>query len=157
MKNPCTLAGLTVAALLLGPWAMGERFGHSIGMEKLASGNFYVHGSLSDTAPADFLVDTGSGFVSITAALFTTIRRLPGTQYLREIRGTMANGTTQRVKIYRVAKLALADACVLHDIEVAVMPGANRNILGLSALRHVAPFALELNPPRLLLSDCTLG
>ena len=125
-------------------------------MAEVASGNYYVHGSLSDAVEADFLVDTGSGFVSLTPEVFANLRRLPGTRFVREVRGAMANGGIQRVKIYRIDSLKLTDQCVLRDIEVAVMPGSDRNILGLSALRQVAPFALELSPPRLLLSDCPM-
>jgi hypothetical protein len=40
---------------------------------------------------------------------------------------------------------------------VTVMPGSTRNILGLSALRRVAPFTLDLEPARLTLSGCDQG
>ncbi len=134
--------------------AAADRFGNSVAMSEVASGNYYVQGSISGSVQADFLVDTGSGFVSLTPDLFARVVRLPGTQYSREIHGAMANGKVQRVKMYRVKTLTLTEQCVLHDVEVVVMPGSSKNILGLSALRQVAPFALELNPPQLHLSNC---
>jgi hypothetical protein len=66
----------------------------------------------------------------------------------------MANGKRLNVAVYRVASLKLGENCVLTDVEVAVMPGATRDILGLSALRKVEPFALQLEPPVLYLSSC---
>jgi predicted aspartyl protease len=157
MTRPTACAALITASFVLfGPAALADRFGHSVDMVKVASGNYYVLGSLSETVEAKFLVDTGSGFVSLTADVFAKLRHLPGTRFTREIRGAMANGDVARVKIYRIDTLSLADQCVLHDVEVAVMPGSDRNILGLSALRQMAPFALELSPPRLLLSDCPI-
>ena len=100
------------------------------------------------------LVDTGSGYVALTRATFARIKDLPGVTYLREITGSMANGKQLNVPVYRVASLKLGESCVLTDVEVAVMPGATRDILGLSALRKVEPFALQLEPPVLYLSSC---
>jgi predicted aspartyl protease len=119
-------------------------------MQQRASGNYYVSGTLTGGLQADFLVDTGSGYVALTPAVFARLRTAPGTVFLRDIHGGMANGGTFQVQVYRIQTLQLSPRCVLQEVEVAVMPGSTRNILGLSALRRVAPFA----PARLMLSGC---
>jgi len=40
-------------------------------------------------------------------------------------------------------------------VEAVVFPGKTRQILGLSALRQAAPLIFSLNPPKLVLSNCT--
>ena len=119
-------------------------------LELADSGNLYLHGHLDQSVATSMLVDTGSGYVSLSRKTFRQIKRLPGTEYLRDIHGTLANGRTLRVPIYRVRELALGENCILTDIEVAVFPGADRDILGLNALRRVQPFTLQLDPPALI-------
>lgn len=131
-----------------------ERFSHVAEMRRVESGNYYVHGIFGAGVETDLLVDTGSGYVALTRDTFARIKDLPGVTYLRDIAGTMANGKLLEVPLYRVASLRLGESCVLTDIEVAVMPGGTRDILGLSALRKVEPFALQLEPPMLYLSSC---
>jgi predicted aspartyl protease len=131
-----------------------ERFTHAAEMQKVESGNYYVHGIFGAGVETDLLVDTGSGYVALTRATFARIKDLPGVVYLRDIAGSMANGKQLNVPVYRVASLQLGESCVLTDVEVAVLPGATRDILGLSALRKVEPFALQLEPPVLYLSSC---
>jgi predicted aspartyl protease len=131
-----------------------ERFGHSAEMRRFESGNYYVHGVFGADVETDLLVDTGSGYVALTRATFARVKDLPGVTYLRDIAGSMANGKVLQVPVYRVASLKLGETCVLTDIEVAVMASGTRDILGLSALRKVEPFALQLEPPMLYLSSC---
>jgi predicted aspartyl protease len=144
-----------VMLVALGPsLAAAERFAHPVPMEERKSGNFYVQGALGGGVETDFLVDTGSGYVSLSKATFQHIKSKPGTVYLRDIIGSMANGKVMKVPIYRVAELSLGEDCVLANVEVAVFPQAARDILGLSALRRVEPFAMQLSPPMLFVSDC---
>jgi clan AA aspartic protease (TIGR02281 family) len=149
---------LPIAALVfaLPITASADRFDHSVPMQQQKSGNYYVHGVLSDGVETDFLVDTGSGYVSLSKNTFSRLERQNGTEYLRDILGAMANGKVVKVPVYRVATLTLG-ACVLADVEVAVFPGSARDILGLSALRRIEPFAMQLDPPVLMVSDCTVG
>ena len=148
--NPRILLSL-IAALPLA--AVAERFDHSVPMQQQKSGNYYVAGVLGDGVEAEFLVDTGSGYVSLSKRTFERVRAEPGTAHLRDIHGAMADGRVVKVPVYRIARLALG-GCVLEDIEAAVFPGAARDILGLSALRRIEPFALQLEPPVLIVSDC---
>ncbi|MCU0760759.1 MAG: retroviral-like aspartic protease family protein [Steroidobacteraceae bacterium] len=143
------------ALILLATTAAAEPFGDSVPMQQRASGNYYVAGTLHGGVRTDFMVDTGSGYVSLSPAVFERLQATAGATFLRYIVGSMANGQTVRVPVYRIPTLELSPECVLQDVEITVMPGSHRNILGLSALRRVSPFALDLQPARLMLSDCT--
>lgn len=149
------LATLLLTGLLSGE-ASAERFGHRAPLETKASGNYYVEISVAPGVSGDFLVDTGSGYVVLTADTFKAVRDLPGTEHVRDIRGKLANGKSARARIYRVAELQLPGKCLLKDVEVAVMSGSTRNIFGLSALTQIEPFAMELSPPSLLFSSCEM-
>jgi hypothetical protein len=66
----------------------------------------------------------------------------------------MADGRTKAINVYSVEQLVLGQSCRIGPLEVAVIPGATRNILGLSALNKAAPFAIYTSPPTLALSGC---
>ena len=116
-----------------------EPFTRGIALEQKAVGTYYIHASLGDGIETDLLVDTGSTYVALSRETFRKVKRQGGVTHLRDIRGSMASGRTLNVPIYRVPALAVGDGCVLRDVEVAVVPGANRDILGLSALRQMRP------------------
>jgi predicted aspartyl protease len=146
---------MVVAACMLLACAVAdaEPFEHLVPMKQQASGNYYVTGHLPGAVEAELLVDTGSGYVSLSKSTFEKVKRTSGVEYLRDIYGAMANGRTMKVPVYRIATLSLGE-CELRDVEVAVFPGAARDILGLNALREVQPFAMQLEPPTLFLSNC---
>lgn len=146
----------TLALVLCAAPAVADPFGHSAAMRRFESGNYYVHASFGNGVDAEFLVDTGSSYVAVSKATFERLERVSAVTYLRQITGSMANGDLVRVPVYRVAYLSLGETCLLRDIEVTVMPGNTRDILGLSALSKVQPFAMQLDPPVLLLSNCEL-
>jgi predicted aspartyl protease len=151
------VAAFVLAVAMTTTAGAADPFGESVPMQQRASGNYYVAGTLTGGVQTDFLVDTGSGYVSLAPAVFERLRTASGTVFLRDILGSMANGRVLKVPVYRIETLELSPQCVLHDVEVTVMPGSTRSILGLSALRRVAPFALDLEPARLMLSSCDPG
>lgn len=149
----------TVAArsrrFIVGLWALLapvliQAAEHRLPMTTLASGNLALHAQLGAELETDLLFDTGSGYVSLSRASFAAIKQLPGTQFARHINGKLANGTSLTVPIYRVSELRLSGECVLKDIEVAVFPHADRDILGINALRQLQPFTVEMEPPALV-------
>ncbi len=119
-------------------------------MTTLASGNLALHAYLGSALETDLLFDTGSGYVSLSKASFEHIEAQPGTTFERHIRGKLANGAALSVPIYKVRELRLSGECVLKDIEVAVFPHADRDILGINALRQLQPFTVEMEPPALV-------
>ncbi|MGA0840949.1 MAG: retroviral-like aspartic protease family protein [Pseudomonadales bacterium] len=121
--------------------------GNDIPMQLMASGAFYVKASLDSRVNTDMLLDTGSGYVSLSDETFGKIKDEPGTVFQRYITGMMADGKASRVPVYLISELKLSEHCVLRDIEVAVLRNATRDILGLSALRQLQPLTLQLDPP----------
>lgn len=114
----------------------------------------YLHAGLGGDAPAEFLFDTGSGYLVITEAQMDMLLRQGQAEYQRQIHAKLASGQLRRVAIYSIASLDLGAGCVLHNVEAAVLPGARRNILGMNVLKMVDSFSVSFNPSRLVLSGC---
>lgn len=125
---------------------------YNIPMQLVSSGAFYVKASLDSTVNTDMLLDTGSGYVSLSTETFGKIKDEPGTVFSRYITGVMADGKAARVPVYSIRELRLSEQCVLRDVEVAVFRNGTRDILGLSALRQLQPLTLQMDPPVLTAS-----
>jgi len=154
--NLKTCRTLIMSISLLGAWCSSSVVvaqGNDIPMQLMASGAFYVNASLDSLVNTEMLLDTGSGYVSLSDDTFGKIKDAPGTIFQRFITGVMADGKASRVPVYLISELKLTEHCVLHDVEVAVMRNAKRDILGLSALRQLQPLTLQMDPP-LLTANC---
>jgi predicted aspartyl protease len=125
-----------------------------IHLEAVQAGTFYVKASLDGVVETDLLLDTGSGYVSLSKTTFDRIKDTASTTFQRNITGVMANGKAVSVPVYRIAELKLNSECVLHDIEVAVFRDTSRDILGLNALKQMQPLTLQLDPP-VLTATCS--
>ena len=126
----------------------------SLDMFQSDSGNFYVHAVLDAAIETDMLLDTGSGYVSLSKETFDRLAKTDAPQFSRHIYGTMANGKVEKVPLYVLDELRLADNCVLKEVEVAVFAKADRNILGLNVLARLQPFTFHLSPAKLTSSGC---
>jgi len=115
---------------------------------------YYVSGFINNAVTSDFLVDTGSGYVTINAMTLKKLNRNGGVEYIKKISAVMADGSETVVPVYRLASLKLGDSCTIQDVEAAVMPGSTPNILGLNALKKAAPFSMSMTPPTLTLAGC---
>lgn len=129
----------------------------SIRLHQTGTSTYYVAVALDDSASDQFLVDTGSSYVAINKATFRQLSADSRRQRIRQLSAVMADGSEAVVPVYRVPRLTLGGRCVLHDVEVAVLPGTTRNILGMNALRKAAPFAISVSPPSLMLSGCRVS
>lgn len=118
---------------------------------------YYVSGYINGTVASDFLVDTGSGYVTINKTTLEKVNQAGSTEFVKEIAAVMADGSEMVVPVYRLASLKLGDDCIIQNIEAAVMPGSSPNILGISALKKVAPFSMSMSPPALTLAGCSNG
>lgn len=125
-------------------------------LTRAASGNYYVTGVLNAAVRSDFLVDTGSGLVTINERLFDALRAHGAVERGGRVAARMADGRLEAVQLYRVASFRIGEHCDLGAVEVAVMPGG-ANILGLNLLSRAAPFAVHVTPPVLALSACGLA
>ncbi|WP_455365964.1 retroviral-like aspartic protease family protein [Kaarinaea lacus] len=109
---------------------------------------------LADSVDSQFMVDTGSGYVAINEQSLEKLKQKNQVEYLRDIKGKLANGKIYRLPIWRLSSLTLNEQCTLKNIEVAVFPGNTRQLLGLSALKKAAPLEISFDPPQLVLTSC---
>ena len=62
--------------------------------------------------------------------------------------------TVLEVPVYQVAHFRIG-SCLLENVEAAVFPSTQRQIIGLNVLSRSAPFIFSMNPPELVLSHCS--
>lgn len=134
--------------------AHASEFGTSIPINKRGLVTYYVTGSINGLGETDFLVDTGSGHSAINQTTLEQLSAQGKAVFLKEVSATLANGSNISLPVYRISNINIGGECVIKDVEAVVLPGKIRNILGLSALEKAAPFAISVNPPRLMLSHC---
>jgi clan AA aspartic protease (TIGR02281 family) len=118
---------------------------------------FYVKGRINGGESTEFMVDTGSGYATINTRAFEEINESEKVSFVKTVLGVMADGSSIAMPIYRISSLDIGGNCVIQDIDVAVLPGQTRNILGLSVLKKVAPFSFVMEPPTLMLSNCRVA
>lgn len=135
--------------------AQAERFDTAIPMYDKGAATLYVSSYVSGLGPAEMMVDTGSGYLTINEEALQALAAQGKAHYVKELRGVLANGADMVVPVYRLDALRIGDACWLRDVHAAVFPGRTRFILGLSALAKASPFIFEFDPPRLVLSNCS--
>lgn len=112
-------------------------------------GTLHVAARIGDTLDAQFLLDTGSAYVVLTDRTRRALAAQGALTRVRELRAVMANNATARAQVYRVSRLRFDDGCEVRDFEAVALPGARKDILGLSVLRKVAPFTVNVDPLRL--------
>lgn len=153
MNRCLTIAACVLAAQLLCPGvARAAEFAAIVPMQ--GGSAYYVPAQFGDSASADLLVDTGSGYLTINERTLQRLKQDGTAEYLKKISGVLADGSSTTVPVYRLEKVSIGCCCVVQDVEAAVFPGETRQILGMSALKKVAPFAVSVDPPQLSLSHC---
>jgi predicted aspartyl protease len=132
-------------------------FSFDVPMYMKGASTYYITGQIGDMPPTDFMVDTGSSYMTINEQTLARLHASHEPRYLRELTGVLANGDEIRVPVYSLARVRIGGVCVLEDVQVAVFPGDTRQILGLSALLKAAPFIFSTDPPQLELSHCRVA
>ena len=102
----------------------------------------------------EFLVDTGASMVTLSRSVYRRLERANLVRGERQVAGRLADGRMQLMSVYRLEALTLSPGCQLRDVEVLVLPGEGRNLLGLNALTRFAPLTLHMQPLGLELSHC---
>jgi predicted aspartyl protease len=151
-----TAATLLLSLVLAGS-AMASEFDFDVPMRLKGANTFYISGRIGNMPPSDFMVDTGSSYMTINEETLASLKMTEEPVYLRDLTGILANGDSMRVPVYAISSVQLGDGCHLEEVEVAVFPGKTRQILGLSVLLKAAPFVFSTNPPQLQLSNCSLA
>jgi predicted aspartyl protease len=127
----------------------------AVPLEQAPGGSLYVDAEAGGIS-ASFLVDTGAGLVTVSEAFFDRLKARGAVREVRRVAARLANNRLQALTVYEVAEFRIGEHCDIGPVEVAVMPGGGRNLLGLSALGRAAPFTVSMAPPALHLSGCTL-
>lgn len=118
---------------------------------------FYVNVGVAGAGREEYLLDTGAGYMTITDVTLASLRRAGTATPVGEVEGHLADGSILRVPVYRLEAITIGQGCRLENVEAAVLPGASRGLLGLSAIRKASPVQLSFDPPELLLSNCLGG
>ncbi|NIP73582.1 MAG: clan AA aspartic protease [Gammaproteobacteria bacterium] len=148
----------SVSALCLGVLAgaaAAAEFDTTVALQNKGKATYYVSGQIPGMGPVDLMVDTGSGYTTINEETLEALRASGRARYVRDLVGVLANGSKMVVKIYSVSAINIGGDCWVHDVEAAVFPGRTRHILGLNALAKTAPFIFSIDPPELVLSNCS--
>lgn len=127
----------------------------TVPMHDKGAATFYVPVSIKGWGTGDFLVDTGSSYMTINQATLRSLKANNQVVYIKHLIGTLADGDQLIVPLYRISSVTIGKNCRLFNVKAAVFPGTTRNILGLSALRRAAPFRFSVDPPMLSLSGCS--
>lgn len=143
-----------VVASLVAVSAHGAEFDKRIPMRDKGAATFYVQSDIEGYGPVDLMVDTGSGYMTINEETLNVLQAQGRAKFVKKLSGVMADGSRKVVPVYRLSSINIGGECVINDIEAAVFPGNTRHILGLNALKQVAPFGISVEPPTLLLSNC---
>jgi predicted aspartyl protease len=146
-------SSLLLSLILAGP-TLASEFDFDVPMHLKGASTFYISGQIGDIPRSDFMVDTGSSYMTINEETLALLQQTEDPVYLRDLTGILANGDQMRVPVYAVSSVELGEGCRLEEVEVAVFPGKTRQILGLSALLKAAPFVFSTDPPQLQLSNC---
>jgi clan AA aspartic protease (TIGR02281 family) len=145
---------LTAGILLCSTEGMSKEFDTKISIQEKGAVTYYVVGQVKGYHETDFMIDTGSGYTAINETMLKKLREQNNIEYMTTVSGIMANGKRTSLPVYRIASINIGGKCILNNIKAVILPGNTRNILGLSALKKVAPFAISMNPPELILSHC---
>jgi len=115
---------------------------------------FYLSGSIDGLGETEFLLDTGAGYSAISDKSLRILEQKTDVRYLRSLNSRLANGWVSKVEIYSIGRVEIGQECVLNNVEVAVVPGLSRNILGLNALRQMGHFSISFSPLALTVGRC---
>ena len=144
---------LALGLVLVSAPMLGSELDVTVPMHDKGMATYYVHAQIADLEISEFMVDTGSGYLTINEQTLSALQERKQAQYVKELRAILANGTELVIPVYEINQLRIG-TCTLRNVEAAVFPARTRQILGLSALNKAAPFTFSINPPELRLSNC---
>lgn len=119
-----------------------------------AAGTYTTFARLGASADTEFLVDTGSSLVVLSTGTFQALAASAELRVVRTIRGALADGAIVETTVFELPELVLGDGCRLENVEAVTLPGADRNILGLSALSRLGQLTLAFDKPTLGFTRC---
>jgi predicted aspartyl protease len=152
MKKFVSCCGLIL--LFIAPSAYASEPFKSVPMHTKNADTYYIKADIGGTLRGELMVDTGSGYIVLSENTLDTLLAQGKARYRKDIVGKLADGSRKVVSIWNVSEISLGGVCQLTNVEVAVFPGNQRQILGLRALKRAAPFTFSFDPPALQLARC---
>lgn len=149
LHRSCLALGLT----LISTSVLAGEFDVTVPMHDKGLATWYVHAQVADLGMSEFMVDTGSGYLTINEQTLFALQERQQAQYVKQLRAVLANGSELIIPVYAINQLRIGN-CTIRNVEAAVFPARTRQILGLSALNKAAPFTFSIDPPELMLSNC---
>ena len=128
---------------------------HRVFLKSEGTNTLYVDTYIKGFGETALLVDTGSGYSTINRNTLKQLLKKGHATFIKTLEGVMANGSRSIVPLYRISAIHLGGKCTLDNIEVAVFPTGAKEILGLNALKKLSPFIFSMDPPSLMLSNCS--
>lgn len=144
---------LAVAVTLVSTPVLGDEFDVTVPMHDKGMATYYVNAQIADLGVSEFMVDTGSGYLTINEKTLNALQERKQARYVKELRAILANGSEIVIPVYAINELRIG-TCTIRNVEAAVFPARTRQILGLSALNKAAPFTFSVDPPELVLRNC---
>ena len=140
---------LWVAAMLLTTAVVASE--QAVPLDQSAGGTLYLEATLESAVTASFLLDTGSGLLTLNKATFEALTKGRKLEQTGKSAARLANGKILTVSQYQLSSIRIGQAFELGPVEVAVMPGGN-NILGINTLLKAAP--MTITAESVTLSGC---
>ncbi|MEL7297086.1 MAG: retropepsin-like aspartic protease, partial [Pseudomonadota bacterium] len=127
----------------------------SIPLQRQTSGALTLDAGIGNQpVTVALLLDTGSSFVVLSERMASQIGEAVSEQPVQHVRGATADGKSVVAPVHLLSALHLGQVCTLRNVEVVVLPGADRAIIGLSALRRLGTLGIDFQTPSLRFSAC---
>ena len=147
--------GITLLALTVSnsSFADSEKQ-YDIELHPLPTGTYTLSGQLTPSLKEEFLFDTGASMVMIGKKLFDQISKHHKPVSTGKIAAVMASGNVKTIPTYTLPSLVLGNGCDVGPIEIAVVRGATRNLIGLNALSKLGSITIDIQHGKLLIDEC---
>jgi predicted aspartyl protease len=141
---------------LASSWAVAEPVEQLIPMQISGASTYYINTEIPGAGQYSMLVDTGSAYSVINEETLASLNSSGDVKFIKQLRGRMADGSEKLVPLYRIAAINLGGSCLIRDVDVAILNGNSRQIIGISTLMRAAPFGMSFDPPMLSLNQCVM-
>jgi predicted aspartyl protease len=145
---------MLVTGVLLATVVAGESLHTIVPMRDNGGSTYYVDGTIDGFVDVELMVDTGSAYMTINEEMLEVLRDKGLATYVKKLSCKLADGTRTVAPVYVIPSVKIGESCQLTDVEVAVLPGTTRTLLGVSALEKAGPFIFSTDPPELVFSRC---
>jgi predicted aspartyl protease len=145
-----------VLIILTSSWVGAESVEQLIPMQASVASTYYINTEILGAGQHSMLVDTGSAYSVINEETLAYLSSNGQAKFIKQLRGRMADGSERIVPLYRIAAMNLVGNCLIKDVDVAIMNGNSRQIIGISTLMRAAPFGMSFDPPVLSLNQCVM-